>query len=225
MILLWSRSFFDSEDINYCREQCFAISDIEKMHKMKKFLLAIIIIFFCFSDSYAFFSKEETINPKDYPFFLVAEDLLIYGLKLDLSGSAEKSRLKKWINGTYDFKYEYDRRDNEDFNPLFFSVKLEIEKNVKKAKKTYKEAIAVITKTSSIAGMPCREIEGQIKWGDESYYAIREKEGAPVGLIFATRYQNKVYTLIMAGLYSSDHSLITDLVLPKLQYIKELEIK
>ena len=171
---------------------------------MKKFLLAIIIIFFCFSDSYAFFSKEETINPKDYPFFLVAEDLLIYGLKLDLSGSAEKSRLKKWINGTYDFKYEYDRRDNEDFHPLFFSV---------------------ITKTSSIAGMPCREIEGQIKWGDESYYAIREKEGAPVGLIFATRYQNKVYTLIMAGLYSSDHSLITDLVLPKLQHIKELEIK
>jgi hypothetical protein len=47
-----------------------------------------------------------------------------------------------------------------------------------------------MTRTSSIAGMPCREIEGQIKWGDESYYAIREKEGAPVGLIFATRYQN-----------------------------------
>ena len=192
---------------------------------MKKSLFAIMILFFCFSDSYAFLSKEESINPKDYPFFLLAEDLRIYDLKLDLSGSAEKARFKKWINGVYDYKYEYDRRDNDDFHPLFFSVKLEVEKNIKKAKKTYKEAVAVITKTSSIAGMPCRKIEGQIKWGDESYYAIREKKGAPVGLFFATRYQNKVYTLIMAGLYSSDHSLITDLVIPKLQYIKEFRVE
>jgi hypothetical protein len=216
--LIWKRWFGTGNNES-------PILDSQKGNKMKKLLFALILIFFCFSDSYAFLSKEEPINPKDYPFFILAEDLLVYGLKLDLSGSAEKSRLKKWINGTYDFKYEYDRRDNEDFHPLFFSVKLEIEKNVKKAKKTYKEAIAVVTRISSITGMPCREIEGQIKWGDESYYAIREKEGAPVGLIFVTRYQNKVYTLIMAGLYSSDHSLITDIVLPKLPRIKEVRVE
>jgi hypothetical protein len=196
-------------------------SPIVKVNKMKKFLFTIIMILICFSDSYAFFSKEEPIDPKDYPFSLLAEDLLVYGLKLDLSGSAEKAHSKKWINGSYDIKYEYDRRDSEDFHPLFFSVKLEVDKSIKKAKKTYKEGIAVMTKASSIAGMPCREIVGQIEWGDESYYAIREKEGTPVGLIFSTRYKNKVYTLIMAGLYSSDHSLISDIVIPKLQYIKE----
>lgn len=81
-----------------------------------------------------------------------------------LSGSAENARLKKWIDGVYDIKYEYDRRDSDDFNTLFFSVKLEIEKN-------------------------------------------------------------KIYTLIMVGLYSSDHSLITDLVIPKLQNIDAFQIK
>ena len=115
-------------------------SSIVKVNKMKKFLFTIIMILICFSDSYAFFSKEELINPKDYPFFLLAEDLLVYGLKLDLSGSAEKAHSKKWINGSYDIKYEYDRRDSEDFHPLFFSVKLEVDKSIKKAKKLIKKA-------------------------------------------------------------------------------------
>jgi len=73
--------------------------------------------------------------------------------------------------------------------------------------------------------MPCREIENKIKWGDENYYALRLKEGNPVGMIFTGRLKNKVYTIIMAGLYSSDHSLMTDLVLPKLQSIDSFQIK
>lgn len=125
----------------------------------------------------------------------------------------------------YDIKYEYDRRDSDDFHTLFFSVKLEIEKNKTEAKKTYKEGLAVITTTSSAAGMPCKEIKNTIKWGDENYYAIRKRNGNPVGLIFMGRLNNKVYTLIMAGLYSSDHSLITDLVIPKLQHINDFQIE
>jgi hypothetical protein len=73
--------------------------------------------------------------------------------------------------------------------------------------------------------MPCKEIKDTITWGDESYYAQREKDGKPVGLIFTTRLENRVYTVIMAGLYSSDHSLIPDLVLPRLEYISSFEIK
>ena len=170
-------------------------------------------------------SRTREIDPEDYPFLLLAKDLQIYNLKLDLSGSAEKARLKKWINGVYDIKYEYDRRDRDEFHTLFFSVKLEIEKNNKEAKETYNEGLAVITKTSAAVGMPCREIKDTIHWGDENYYAVREKNGNPVGLIFKGRLNNKVYTIIMAGLYSSDHSLITDLVIPKLENIDTFEIE
>lgn len=192
---------------------------------MKKILIAIGLFFFCLSSANAFLAKTQPIDPEDYPFLLLAKDLQIYDIKLDLSGSAEKARLKKWIDGVYDIKYEYDRRDSDDFNALFFSVKLEIEKNKKAAIETYREGLAVITKTSTVVGMPCREIKDTIKWGDETYYAIREKNGNPVGLIFKCRLNNKVYTLIMAGLYSSDHSLITDLVMPKLQHINDFQIK
>jgi hypothetical protein len=191
---------------------------------MKKVLLAIVIIIFCFSNANAFLASTKEIDPNDYPFLLLARDLQIYNIKLDLSGSSEKARLKKWLNGVYDIKYEYDRHDSDDFHTLFFSVKLEIEKNSREAKETYRDGLAIITRTSAVAGMPCREIENTIKWGDESYYAIRERDGNPVGLIFTGRLRNKVYTLIMAGLYSSDHSLITDLVIPKLQNIDEFEI-
>ena len=192
---------------------------------MKKIFIATILFFFCLSSANAFLSRTKGIDPEDYPFLLLAKDLQIYNIKLDLSGSAEKARLKKWINGVYDIKYEYDRRDSDDFNALFFSVKLEIEKNKKEAKETYREGLAVITKTSAAVGMPCREIKNTIQWGDENYYAIREKNGNPVGLIFKGRLNNKVYTIIMAGLYSSDHSLITDLVIPKLQNIDDFQIK
>lgn len=192
---------------------------------MKKFFMATMLFFFCLSNANAFLSKTKEIDPEDYPFLLVAKDLQIYDIKLDLSGSAEKARLKKWINGVYDIKYEYDRRNSDDFNTLFFSVKLEIEKNKRNARKTYRKGLAVITKTSAAVGMPCREIKNTIKWGDENYYAVREKNGNPVGLIFKGRLNNKVYTIIMAGLYSSDHSLITDLVIPKLQHIDSFQIK
>lgn len=192
---------------------------------MKKIFVAAVLFFFCLSSASAFLAKTKEIDPEDYPFLLLAKDLQIYNLKLDLSGAAEKARLKKWINGVYDIKYEYDRRDSDDFNTLFFSVKLEIEKNTKEAKETYNEGLAVVTKTSAVVGMPCREIKNTIKWGDENYYAVREKSGNPVGLIFKGRLNNKVYTIIMAGLYSSDHSLITDLVIPKLQNIDDFQIK
>lgn len=192
---------------------------------MKKIFVVTVILFFCLTSANAFLSKTKEINPEDYPFLLLAKDLQIYNIKLDLSGSAEKARLKKWINGVYDIKYEYDRRDRDEFHPLFFSVKLEIEKNKKEAKETYNEGLAIITKTSAAVGMPCREIENTIQWGDENYYAVREKNGKPVGLIFKGRLNNKVYTIIMAGLYSSDNSLITDLVLPKLENIDAFQVK
>jgi hypothetical protein len=192
---------------------------------MKRIFIATVLFFFCLSSANAFLSRTKEIDPQDYPFLLLAKDLQIYNIKLDLSGSAEKARLKKWINGVYDIKYEYDRRDSDDFHTLFFSVKLEIEKNKKEAKETYREGLAVITKTSSVVGMPCREIKNTIQWGDENYYAVREKNGNPVGLIFKGRLNNKVYTIIMAGLYSSDHSLITDLVIPKLENIDDFQIK
>jgi hypothetical protein len=192
---------------------------------MKKILIATVVFIFYLSNANAFLAKTKEIDPEDFPFLLLAKDLQIYNIKLDLSGSAEKARLKKWINDVYDIKYEYDRRDSDDFNPLFFSVKLEIEKNERGAKKTYKEGLAVITRTSAAAGMPCREIKNKIKWGDDNYYAVRKRNGKPVGLIFMGRLKNKIYSLIMAGLYSSDHSLITDLVIPKLQHIDNFQIK
>lgn len=197
---------------------------IEKDVTVRKLLCLTILFFLCHSDANAFLSKANKINPNDYPFLLLAKDLQVYNLKLDLSGQAEKAHLKKWINGASEIKYEYDRRDSDDYHTLFFSVKLEIEQDVTRAKKIYRDGLLVITKTSAIAGMACKEIKDTITWGDESYYAQREKNGKPVGLIFTARLKNRVYTVIMAGLYSSDNSLITDLVLPRLEYIRDFEI-
>ena len=191
---------------------------------MRKVLCLTILLFLCQADADAFLSEARKINPDDYPFLVLAKDLQVYNIKLDLSGEAEKSHLKKWINGAREIKYEYDRRDSNDYHTLFFSVKLEIERNVDRAKKVYRDGLMVITKTSAVAGMPCKEIRDTITWGDESYYAQREKDGKPVGLIFTTRLENRVYTVIMAGLYSSDHSLITDLILPRLEFIGSFEM-
>jgi len=185
----------------------------------------MVVLLLLISDTHAFLAKTKKIDPSDYPFLLLAKDLQIYDIKLDLSGSSEKAHLKKWADGMYEIKYEYDLRDSKDFHPLFFSVKLEIDKNIAEAKKTYEQGLFVITNTSKAVGMACREIKDKVQWGDESYYAMREKKEQPVGLIFTTRSKNKVYTIIMAGLYSSDHSLILDLVIPKLQHLHNFTIQ
>ena len=126
---------------------------------MKKIFVVAVLLFFCLTSANAFLSKTKEINPEDYPFLLLAKDLQVYNLKLDLSGSAEKARLKKWINGVYDIKYEYDRRDSDEFHPLFFSVKLEIEKNKKEAKETYNEGLAVITKQAPPSECPAGKLK------------------------------------------------------------------
>jgi len=107
---------------------------------MKKTFFVILFLSFCFSDAHAFLSKTESIDPKDYPFILLAEDLQVYKIRLDLSGAAEKARLKRWIDGAYDIKYEYDRRDSDDFHTLFLALNWKSKKRSKKPKKTTEKA-------------------------------------------------------------------------------------
>jgi len=53
---------------------------------MKKILIATVLFFFCLSSANAFLAKTKKIDPEDYPFLLLAKDLQIYNIKLDLSG-------------------------------------------------------------------------------------------------------------------------------------------
>ena len=57
----------------------------------------------------------------------------------------------------------YSERQASDFKRLAFETdKFDDEKNEKHAKETYRDGLAVITKTSAAAGMPCREIKNTI---------------------------------------------------------------
>ena len=62
---------------------------------MKKLFIVILIISFYFSNACGLLNKEEPINPKDYPFLLVVQDLKVYDFKFELSGASEKSSIKK----------------------------------------------------------------------------------------------------------------------------------
>ena len=61
--------------------------------------------------------------------------------------------------------------------------------------------------------------------GDQSLYAVRTKDHESIGVFLIVRSKDRMYTLIMSGLYSSDHSMILDLIVPKLTKLSEFKLE
>ena len=61
--------------------------------------------------------------------------------------------------------------------------------------------------------------------GNEKYYAISQINKIDDGVLFLVRKKKMVYSLIMHGFYTKDHSLITDLIEPALINLENYRIK
>jgi len=171
-------------------------------------------------------SQDKNIDFSEYDILTTANELVqYYDISLDTSGLFEMARIRKYIDGAYELKYEYDLMESETFLPLFYSIKIEKDVSEDDAKETFAMGKSVILKTNSAIGNNVEEIKGIVSEGNESYYALRKNEEETTGLLLLIRKEKINYTMIMSGLYTSDHSLITDLVLPKLANLENFQIE
>jgi len=180
---------------------------------MKSEIILIILLFYLTSCS-----TEENVKFSEYEIITTAKEINnYYNISLDTTGSSEEGRIRKFIDGSYELKYSYDLLETEEFHPLFYSIKIEVEPTASDAIENFGLSKKILFATNKTIGQKVIEIDSLELPGDQNYYAIRTSENKPVGLFFLIRKGNRIYTIIMSGLYSSDHSLILDLVIPKLK--------
>jgi len=171
-------------------------------------------------------TEEKDVDYKDYKIITLASEISsYYDIKLDTSGIVESGRIRKYIDGSFDFKYSYELLETNDYLPLYYSIKIEKENSIKDAIENFNLSKVTLLTTNKSIGQDIIEIDSLGLYGEQDYYAIRTKDNEPNGLFFMTRKNEYLYTLIMTGLYSSDHSLILDLVIPKIEELDKFSLK
>lgn len=170
-------------------------------------------------------TTKNNVDVKDYPIITTVGDLSnYYELNIDTSGNFEKTSLISYFDGSKELSYEYDLLETEQFDPLYYSISVTQEKTIKDAKESYAIEMGALKLVGNSFEQGTIDIDSLVLPGDENYYALRTYEGSTNGLFFMVRKGKKIYSLVVSGMYTTDHSLIYDLVLPQLEELESLDL-
>ena len=180
----------------------------------------LIGLFFCGC------TQKEDIDVSKYPIITTVHDLAdLYDVAVDTSGQFETVTLSQYFDGSFELEYDYELIDSEEYDPLIYSISVSGERNAKEAAESFTILKGTLEVFANTAGQSTTVIDSLDLPGDEYYYALREYDGEPNGLLYLVRIDKNIYFLSMSGLYSSDHGFLYDLILPKIEELKAFELK
>lgn len=169
---------------------------------------------------------DENIDWKQYDIITTAADLNNYydGLNLDLSGKSETASITNYFDGSSDITYEYENTENPKYDPLYFSITVDVGLTEKDARETYVISKLALIEVGELVDFENEEIEIDLGH-DDTYYSLRSYEGELNGHLFVTRKGKNVYSMIISGLYSDDHSLLYDLIVPAIRDLENFQLE
>lgn len=166
-------------------------------------------------------TSRRKVDYKNYDILTSAKEISdFYNIPLDTSGTKEQTEIITYFGNSCELSYSYDFLETEEFQPLFYSIKIEIERTTRDASKNFFLSKAALKTTNSVIGLSLNEVDTISLPGDQNYYAVRIKNNEPNGIFLIIRKNKRVYTLVMSGIYSTDNSLLTDLILPKIEKLE-----
>lgn len=170
-------------------------------------------------------STRNDLDITDYPMVTTINEISeYYGLKIDTSGKYETSSITNYFDGTMELEYSYELLESEAYDPLFYSISIEKERTVKDAKELYFLSKAAVKLVGNSFKQSTVAIDSLQLSGDDTYYALRMFEGVPNGMFYMVRKETVVYTMMVSGFYTTDHSLINDLLIPKITHLAEFKL-
>ena len=185
---------------------------------MKKSLIILVVLAFSCS-------TRNDIDIKDYPIVTTINELSeYYNLTVDKTGKYETTSITNYFDGSSQLEYTYELLESEKYDPLFYSITIDKERTLKDAKEVYIIGKSAVTIVGNSFNQGTIEIDSLQLPGDDSYYALRTLDGEPNGMFYIVRKETCIYTMMISGIYTSDHSLISDLLNPKLTRLQEFEI-
>ena len=181
-------------------------------YSLKQLKVVLVCICLC---SYGC-ERKLPVRDSDKSLFLRAGDLVPYGFEFRDIEKFEKFTRAKVIDG-YDVEYEFQTPDSERRNPLFLYGMVTVVRKKSDAKLSdtgIKIGMLYGLKTN---GIKEQEIPNFYRYGDASSFSILKKDGKPVGNYFTVREGNKLFVLLITGLYFEDPELWKEIIEPKLK--------
>lgn len=171
-------------------------------------------------------ATKENLDVSEFPIITsVAELSEYYGLNLDSSGKYESLTATRYFDGSKDLDYMYELAETTTFDPLYYYVTITQESSMGDARNSYNLSKKAFSLVGNSFDQEIIQIDSLDLPGDEYYYALRTYEGLPNGMYYTVRKGTRIYTMTISGLYSSDHSLLYDLILPRIENLETYQIK
>ncbi|MEO1032712.1 MAG: hypothetical protein AAFX55_14970 [Bacteroidota bacterium] len=189
---------------------------------MRKIYFNLAVFLFVFNSC----TTNENIDWKKYDIITNIDELLEFypDLNLDRSGNYERAYTSNFFDGTKELVYEYELLESETYDLLYYSITIETASSTSQGKESFN-----ITKSAFLVGNKWSDMKLQEKdidlEGDQNFYALRTYDNMPNGIFYITRRGTNVYSLIISGLYSSDDSIITDLINPEIKALESFKLK
>lgn len=186
------------------------------------------ITFLVFSFAILAFSctTKEGLDSADFPILTTAREIAAYyDIALDTSGNSEQTKLIKYFDLSVELDYTYELFETKDYLPLYYYITISQDRNAKEAKENFSIGKGSILLGAKIGNMQAIEIKDLILPGDDSYYAFLYAEGEKSGMLYTVRKGSRIYTIMISGIYTDDHSLLYDLILPKLSGLEHYDLK
>lgn len=170
-------------------------------------------------------TSNNDIDISKYPIITtVAELSEFYDLNLDTTGQYEQSTITKYFDGSLALEYSYDLLESDTFDPLFYSITVEQERTPRDAREVFilgKNALNIV---GNSFGQGTIKIDSLDLPGDDTYYALRTYDGQPNGMFYIVRKGARVYTMMASGIYTTDHSIVYDIIIPKIEDLETYNI-
>jgi hypothetical protein len=161
--------------------------------------------------------KNLSVREADKEVVLRAADLIPFGYGLEKTEPYETFKRIRYLDGSHELTYEFETPDSETENALYLNVTISVEKSVADAVTSQGAGVVGLNIGLKANGVEKREIKNFYSYGDKSSFFVLEKDGRPIGNIFAVRNGKRVFLMILSGMYFEDAATFKELIEGRLE--------
>jgi hypothetical protein len=182
------------------------------MHKLLPMLVAISFLALA-----AACQRGLPVEEVDKDLMLRAADLVPFGYGLTDTQRFETFDKSRYFDGSREITYEYETPVSETDHALYLNVTVNLERRGADAVVSYGALKTAMKLGLKANGIEAEERTNFYTYGDASEFYVLENDGEPIGNLFAVRQGNRVYMLVLSGMYFDEAEVWKKVIEKKLQ--------
>jgi hypothetical protein len=156
------------------------------------------------------------VDEADKGLMLRAGDLVPFGYGLTDTQRFETFDKSRLFDGSWDITYEYQTPASETEHSMFLNITINLERRDADAMVSYGALKTALKYGLESNGVKAKERPQFYTYGDASEFYVLEKDGGPIGNLFAVRHGSRVYLLMLSGMYFDDPDVWKEVIHEKL---------